>query len=79
MTSPGTGATARPMVTQVRDHGPEYLFAASILYGVFQIGNGLLRLARYIRFVSRSFMTGFVNSLARLIFMAQMPELIGAN
>lgn len=79
MISAATGAMALVMVTLVRDHGLEYLFAASILCGVFQIGIGLLKLGRYIRFVSRSVMTGFVNSLAILIFMAQMPELIGAN
>ena len=67
------------MVGLVRDHGLEYLFAASLLTGVFQIVIGLLKLGRYIRFVSRSVMTGFVNSLAILIFLAQMPELIGAN
>ena len=79
MISAATGAMALVMVTLVRDHGLEYLFAASILCGVIQIGVGLLRLGRYIRFVSRSVMTGFVNSLAILIFMAQLPELIGAN
>ncbi len=79
MISAATGAMALLMVTLVRDHGIEYLFAASILTGVFQIGVGLLRLGRYIKFVSRSVMTGFVNSLAILIFLAQMPELIGAN
>ncbi|KQS57664.1 sulfate transporter [Brevundimonas sp. Leaf363] len=79
MISAATGAMALLMVTLVRDHGLEYLFAASILCGVFQIGIGLLKLGRYIRFVSRSVMTGFVNALAILIFLAQMPELIGAN
>ncbi len=79
MISAATGAMALLMVTLVRDHGLEYLFAASILCGVIQIGVGLLRLGRYIKFVSRSVMTGFVNSLAILIFMAQLPELIGAN
>lgn len=79
MISAATGAMALVMVTLVREHGIEYLFAASLLTGVFQIGVGLLRLGRYIRFVSRSVMTGFVNSLAILIFLAQMPELIGAN
>lgn len=79
MISAATGAMALLMVTLVRDHGLEYLFAASILTGVFQIGVGLLKLGRYIRFVSRSVMTGFVNSLAILIFLAQMPELVGAN
>ena len=79
MISAATGAMALLMVTLVRDHGIEYLFAASLLTGVLQIGVGLLRLGRYIKFVSSSVMTGFVNSLAILIFMAQLPELIGAN
>lgn len=79
MISAATGAMALLMVGLVRDHGLEYLFAASLLTGVFQIVIGLLKLGRYIRFVSRSVMTGFVNSLAILIFLAQMPELIGAN
>jgi len=77
MISAATGAMALLMVTLVRDHGLEYLFAASILTGIFQIGVGILRLGRYIKFVSSSVMTGFVNSLAILIFMAQLPELIG--
>ncbi|CAN5843169.1 SulP family inorganic anion transporter [soil metagenome] len=79
MISAATGAMALLMVTLVKDHGLEYLFAASILCGVFQVAIGLLKLGRYIKFVSRSVMTGFVNSLAILIFLAQMPELIGAN
>ncbi|HEV7353333.1 MAG TPA: SulP family inorganic anion transporter [Brevundimonas sp.] len=79
MISAATGAMALLMVTLVRDHGLEYLFAASILTGVFQIGVGLLKLGRYIRFVSKSVMTGFVNSLAILIFLAQLPELVGAG
>jgi SulP family sulfate permease len=79
MISAATGAMALLMVGLVRDHGLEYLFAASILTGVFQILVGVLRLGRYVKFVSRSVMTGFVNSLAILIFLAQMPELIGAN
>lgn len=79
MISAATGAMALLMVTLVRDHGLEYLFAASLLCGIFQIVIGLLKLGRYIKFVSRSVMTGFVNSLAILIFLAQMPELIGAN
>jgi sulfate permease, SulP family len=79
MTSADTGAMALRMGGLVRQHGLEYVFAASILCGVFQIVIGLLRLGRYIKFVSRSVMTGFVNSLAILIFLAQMPELIGRN
>lgn len=79
MISAATGAMALLMVGLVRDHGLEYLFAASLLTGVFQILIGLMKLGRYIRFVSRSVMTGFVNALAILIFLAQMPELIGAD
>lgn len=79
MISAATGAMALLMVGLVKDHGVEYLFAASLLTGVFQVIVGLLRLGRYIKFVSKSVMTGFVNSLAILIFMAQLPELIGAN
>ena len=79
MISAATGAMALLMGALVKDHGVEFLFAASILTGVFQVGVGLLKLGRYIKFVSRSVMTGFVNSLAILIFLAQMPELIGAN
>lgn len=79
MISAATGAMALLMVGLVKDHGLEYLFAASLLTGVFQILIGIMKLGRYIKFVSRSVMTGFVNSLAILIFLAQMPELIGAN
>lgn len=77
MISAATAATAVLMVTLVRDHGLEYLFATTILAGILQVGAGLLRLGSLMRFVSRSVMTGFVNALAILIFMAQLPELIG--
>jgi SulP family sulfate permease len=61
----------------VRDHGLQYLLATTVLAGLLQIGAGLLKLGRLMRFVSRSVMTGFVNALAILIFLAQTPELIG--
>ena len=77
MISAATASTAVLMVTLVRDHGLQYLMAASILAGVLQVGAGLLKLGYVMRFVSRSVMTGFVNALAILIFMAQLPELIG--
>ena len=59
----------------VKDHGLEYLLAATLLTGVFQIIAGYLKLGALMRFVSRSVVTGFVNALAILIFMAQLPEL----
>ncbi|WP_132035608.1 SulP family inorganic anion transporter [Aquabacter spiritensis] len=79
MISAATAATAVVMVSLVRDHGLNYLFAATILMGVLQIGAGFLKLGRVMRFVSRSVITGFVNALAILIFMAQLPELIGVS
>ncbi|MEP1402421.1 MAG: SulP family inorganic anion transporter [Nitratireductor sp.] len=77
MISAATAPTAVLMVTLVRDHGLQYLLAATVLAGLLQIGAGLLKLGQVMRFVSRSVMTGFVNALAILIFMAQLPELIG--
>ncbi|WP_137167372.1 SulP family inorganic anion transporter [Salinimonas lutimaris] len=75
MISAATGAMALLMVTLVKDHGLQYLLAATLLTGVFQIIAGFLKLGELMRFVSRSVVTGFVNALAILIFMAQLPEL----
>ena len=75
MISAATGAMALLMVTLVRDHGLQYLLAATVLTGILQIAAGYLRLGSLMRFVSRSVVTGFVNALAILIFMAQLPEL----
>ncbi len=75
MISAATAATAVLMVTLVRDHGLQYLLAATVLAGLIQIGAGLFRLGVVMRYVSKSVMTGFVNALAILIFMAQLPEL----
>lgn len=75
MISAATAATAVLMVTLVKEHGLQYLLAATVLAGLLQIGAGLLRLGYVMRFVSKSVMTGFVNALAILIFMAQLPEL----
>src|SRR6056297_101842 len=76
MISAATGAMALLMITLVRDHGLEYLLAATVLTGLLQVVAGYLRLADLMRFVSRSVVTGFVNALAILIFLAQLPELI---
>ncbi len=75
MISAATGAMALVMVTLVKDHGLQYLLAATVLTGVLQIIAGWINLAVLMRFVSRSVVTGFVNALAILIFMAQLPEL----
>jgi SulP family sulfate permease len=76
MISAATAATAVLMVTLVRDYGLQYLLATTVLVGLIQIAAGALRLGTVMRFVSRSVMTGFVNALAILIFLAQLPELI---
>ncbi|MCU8083869.1 SulP family inorganic anion transporter [Shewanella sp. SM23] len=75
MISAATGAMALLMVSLVKEHGLEYLLAATLLTGVLQIAAGYLKLGSLMRFVSRSVVTGFVNALAILIFMAQLPEL----
>jgi SulP family sulfate permease len=75
MISAATGAMALLMITLVKNHGLEYLLAATLLTGVLQIAAGYLKLGSLMRFVSRSVVTGFVNALAILIFMAQLPEL----
>ncbi len=79
MISAATGAMALLMVTLVKDHGLQYLLVATLLTGVLQIIAGMLRVGTVMRFVSRSVITGFVNALAILIFMAQLPEFKGAG
>ncbi len=75
MISAATASTAVLMTGLVHRHGVQYLFAATILMGVFQVIAGMLKLGRLMRFVSQSVMTGFVNALAILIFLAQLPQL----
>lgn len=75
MISAATGAMALLMVILVKTHGLEYLLAATLLCGLIQIVMGLLKLGSLMRFVSKSVVIGFVNALAILIFMAQLPEL----
>ena len=75
MISAATGAVALVIASLVKHHGVEYVLATGILAGLLQIGAGLLRLGALMRFVSRSVITGFVNALAILIFLAQLPQL----
>ncbi len=77
MISAATAAIAVLVLPLVRDHGVDYLFAATILMGAVQLIAGFLRLNVLMQYVSRSVITGFVNALAILIFMAQLPELTG--
>jgi len=79
MISAATAAIAVLVVPLVRDHGVQFLFAATILMGFIQFAVGFLRVDRLMRYVSRSVITGFVNALAILIFMAQLPELINVT
>lgn len=79
MISAATAAIAVLFGTLVRDHGLQYLLAATVLAGLIQIVAGWMRIGLLMRFVSRSVMTGFANALAILIFMAQLPELIGVT
>lgn len=77
MISAATGAMALLMVNLVKDHGLQYLLAATLLTGVLQILAGVFRLGELMKFVSRSVVTGFVNALAILIFLAQLSEFKG--
>jgi len=79
MISAATAAVAVLVGPLVKDHGVEYLFAATILMGVFQVIAGFLRLDLLMQYVSRSVVTGFVNALAILIFIAQLPQLINVS
>lgn len=75
MISAATGAVALVIAPVMRDHGFEYLVATVLLAGVLQVILGVLGVARLMRFIPRSVMVGFVNSLAILIFLAQLPHL----
>ncbi len=75
MISAATGAMALVMVFLVKEHGLQYLLAATILTGIFQIALAYLGAAKFMSFVARAVVVGFVNALAILIFMAQLPEL----
>ena len=79
MITAATGAMALVMVLLVKEHGLQYLLAATVLTGVLQIVAGVLKLGVLMRFVSRSVITGFVNALAILIFLAQLPELTNVS
>ncbi|HSE10629.1 MAG TPA: SulP family inorganic anion transporter [Nocardioidaceae bacterium] len=76
MISAATGAVALVIAPVARDYGLEYFIATVILAGVFQVLLGVLGVARLMRFIPRSVMVGFVNSLAILIFMAQIPHMV---
>ncbi|QHE51279.1 SulP family inorganic anion transporter [Pontibacillus sp. HMF3514] len=77
MISAATGAMALLMVTLVKDYGLEYLLAATILTGIIQILLGVLKVGKFMKFIPRSVMVGFVNALGILIFMAQLPHFEG--
>jgi SulP family sulfate permease len=74
MISGATGAMAVVMVALVAEHGVEYLFAAVVLTGLFQMGAGVLGLGKFIRIVPHPVMLGFVNGLAIVIFLAQLQH-----
>lgn len=74
--SAATGAMALLMIDLVRDYGLEYLLVATLLCGIFQVVLGALRLAHQMRYVPRAVMLGYINALAILIFLAQLPQLI---
>lgn len=79
MISAATGAMALVMVSLVRDHGLQYLLAATILTGIIQFAAGFFKVGYLMKFVAHAVVVGFVNALAILIFMAQLPELMNVT
>lgn len=79
MISAATGAMALLMITLVKEHGLQYLLAATVLTGMIQIIAGYFKVAKLMRFVSQSVVYGFLNALAILIFVAQIPEISQMN
>lgn len=79
MISAATGAMALLMVPLVKGYGLNYLLAATILTGVIQLLFGIFKVAKLMKFIPRAVMIGFVNSLAILIFMAQVPHFFGIS
>jgi len=79
MISAATGAMALVLVGLVRNHGIEYMLAATILTGIIQIILGFLGIGKLVKFIPRSVMTGFVNSLSILVFTAQFPYFVGES
>lgn len=79
MISAATGAMALLMLPLVKEHGLDYLLVATILTGVIQILFGIFKVAKVMKFIPRAVMIGFVNALAILIFMAQVPHFIGIS
>src|SRR5699024_8057751 len=79
MISAATGAMALLMGPLVREYGLDYLLAATILTGVIQIFFGVFKIAKMMKFIPNAVMIGFVNALAILIFMAQVPHFLGIN
>ncbi|MEH6946797.1 SulP family inorganic anion transporter [Bacillus sp. JJ634] len=79
MISAATGAMALLMLPLVKEHGLNYLFAATLLTGIIQIIFGVFKIAKLMKFIPRAVMIGFVNALAILIFMAQVPHFIGVS
>lgn len=77
MISAATGAMALLMVPLVKEHGLQYLLAATILTGIIQFIFGVFKIAKVMKFIPRAVMIGFVNALAVLIFMAQVPHFLG--
>ena len=73
--SAATGAMALLMIDLVKDHGLQYLLAATVLTGIIQVIFGILKLGRQMKYVPRAVMIGYINALAVLIFLAQLPQL----
>ncbi|ORO16677.1 sulfate permease, partial [Staphylococcus aureus] len=79
MISGATGAVALLVTPLVKEHGVEYLFAATILMGLIQLILGILKVGRLMKFIPRPVMIGFVNALGIMIFMSQIEHIFNIS
>lgn len=79
MISGATGAVALVVTPLVKEHGVEYLFAATILMGLIQLVLGILKVGRLMKFIPQSVMIGFVNALGIMIFLSQIEHIFNIS
>lgn len=77
MISAAAGSMALVIVSLVRDYGPEYLMAATILCGVIMFVLGALGIGNLIKLIPNTVQIGFVDALAILIFSSQLGNFEG--
>lgn len=76
MISAAAGAVALVVAPLAHEYGHDYVVAAVLAAGIIQVLLAWVGIAKLMRFIPRSVMTGFVNALGIMMFTAQLPHLI---